>query len=235
MSEENENRRALYANGNEVNQIYNFPTNYVSTTKYNVISFIPKCLFVQFKKVANIYFLVAAFLQSIPAISPLSPISAIAPLGFVLCVALLREGLEDYFRFKSDKEINSIPVNIYINGIFTQTRCDQLKVGQIVLIRKNDPIPCDIIMLSNSSENSTAFIETSTLDGEKTLKPRQAFSKTAGLINDKSFIRFFSLVECDPPNPRIYQFSATLEFESKKYPVDKNNLLLGGAFLRNTA
>ncbi|CAG9315183.1 unnamed protein product [Blepharisma stoltei] len=235
MSEDIETKRIIYSNGNEVNKIKRFPTNYVSTTKYNVITFVPKCLFEQFKKVANIYFLVAAVLQSIPIISPLSPISAIAPLGFVLCVAMLREGLEDYFRYKSDKETNSIPVNIYIDGSFVQMRCAQIQVGQIVMVKKDEPIPCDLIMLANSNENSVAFIETSTLDGEKALKPRQSFPKTKNLINDKDFIRFFNVIECDPPNPRIYHFNGTISYGKKKKPVDKNHLLLGGAFLRNTS
>ena len=36
---------------------FNFPTNYIRTTKYSAISFIPVCLLMQFKRFANIYFL----------------------------------------------------------------------------------------------------------------------------------------------------------------------------------
>jgi len=52
-------------------------------------------LFNQFKRYANIYFLVVAILQSIPAISPLNPLSAIAPLVFVISLSMIREGYED--------------------------------------------------------------------------------------------------------------------------------------------
>lgn len=61
----------------------------------------------QFQRYANIYFLVIAILQSIPSISPLTPLSAIAPLVFVLAVSMLREGLEDIARHRSDKKMNS--------------------------------------------------------------------------------------------------------------------------------
>lgn len=44
---------------------------------------------------ANLYFLVIAVLQSIPLISPLTPVTAIAPLVFVIAVSLLREAVED--------------------------------------------------------------------------------------------------------------------------------------------
>ena len=44
-----------------------------------------------------------AVLQSISIISPLSPITAILPLVFVVAVSMLREGVEDYMRYIADK------------------------------------------------------------------------------------------------------------------------------------
>lgn len=80
-----------------------YASNYISTTKYNLITFLPLALAIQFKRYANIYFLVCAILQSIPLISPLNPASAIAPLAFVLFLSVTREGYEDYKRWKSDR------------------------------------------------------------------------------------------------------------------------------------
>jgi hypothetical protein len=59
-------------------------------------------LLVQFKRLANIYFLLIAVLQSISVISPLSPATAWVPLIVVLAISMLREGYEDYQRYKSD-------------------------------------------------------------------------------------------------------------------------------------
>jgi len=42
-------------------------------------------------------------LSCIPAISPVSPLTAINPFVFVLTVSMLREGWEDYNRYQSDK------------------------------------------------------------------------------------------------------------------------------------
>lgn len=72
--------------------------NYISTTRYNVITFVPKAFFEQFRRVANIYFLVAA-LCSLFSISPFSPVSMIAPLAFVLGVSMAKEAIEDWNRF----------------------------------------------------------------------------------------------------------------------------------------
>ena len=70
-------------------------SNYIETTKYSYISFIPKSIFFQFTQLANLYFLATAILQSIPGVSPISPLTAIAPLLLVLVVALIKEAIED--------------------------------------------------------------------------------------------------------------------------------------------
>ena len=59
-------------------------------------------------------------------------------------------------------------------------------------------------MLSNSNENGIAFIETSTLDGEKNLKPRMALAETQYALGTDKLIRLFTQLECDLPNPRLY-------------------------------
>jgi hypothetical protein len=43
-------------------------TNKISTTKYNIITFIPKSLIIQFIKLSNVYFLFTAIIQSIKII-----------------------------------------------------------------------------------------------------------------------------------------------------------------------
>ena len=46
----------------------------------------------------------------------MNPISAYLPLTFVLGVSMLREGLEDYQRYKSDKVTNNQSVKIVKDG-----------------------------------------------------------------------------------------------------------------------
>jgi P-type E1-E2 ATPase len=45
-------------------------------------------------------------------------------------------------------------------------------VGDLLYIKKDECFPADIVILSSSNPNSQAFINTSSLDGEKTLKPK---------------------------------------------------------------
>ena len=88
--------RKLYINSREENRQFNFPKNEIITSKYSWWDFIPKSLILQFMRIANLYFLATAIVQSIDIISPLEPYSAIGPLGLVLAVSLSREAIEDY-------------------------------------------------------------------------------------------------------------------------------------------
>ena len=82
---------------------YKFASNYIKTTKYNAFSFFFLSLLFQFKRFANIYFLMISIMCAFPAISPYNPFSSGIPFAFVVLVSVFRDGIEDYLRYKSDK------------------------------------------------------------------------------------------------------------------------------------
>ncbi len=47
-------------------------------------------------------------------------------------------------------------------------------MGDIIFIEDNQPFPADILVLGTSYENGVCYVETSSLDGEKNLKPKGA-------------------------------------------------------------
>lgn len=79
--------------------LLNYGGNYVKTSKYTVASFFPKSLFEQFRRVANLYFLLCALLSFTP-LSPYSPVSNVLPLVVVIGVTMGKEALEDWRRTK---------------------------------------------------------------------------------------------------------------------------------------
>ena len=82
--------------------------NYIKTSKYQLYSFLPVSLFLQFSsRHANIYFLIVAVLQSMSIITPLNPVTAIAPLALVLGISITREGYEYYQAYRSDQTVNN--------------------------------------------------------------------------------------------------------------------------------
>eukprot|EP00606_Chrysophyceae_sp_TOSAG23-5_P000761 GSChrysophyteH2.ASY1.ANO1.1337.1 assembled CDS len=86
-------------------------SNSISTTKYTVLSWLPISLMDQFKRVANVYFLLISVLMLIgkyaPTIfqTPLDPWSTIMTFIFVLGVTCIKEGNEDLKRAQNDREL----------------------------------------------------------------------------------------------------------------------------------
>ena len=186
----------FYINDPEKNTVeLFFKNNKISTTKYNAFTFLPKALLYQFIRLANVYFVFMAVLQSISLISPLSPTTAIAPLVFVLAVSLIREAVEDLKRRKLDNEQNSNEVETYINGTWMKIQSGNLQMGEIVRVKKDGVFPSDLLLIDSNLKDGVCFIETGTLDGEKTLKIKNApnftkgkFSSIINEINDNQII-----------------------------------------------
>lgn len=82
-------------------------SNVVKTSKYNVINFLPKNIFTQFSKLANLYFAMISGMQMIPSISISDgkPVQA-APLIGVVMVSMIKDAYEDMKRHRSDRSEN---------------------------------------------------------------------------------------------------------------------------------
>lgn len=75
----------------------NYVNNSIRSTKYTPITFVPKSLFEQFRRVANFYFLIAGILAFTP-LAPYTAVSAIIPLIAVIVATMVKEGIEDWRR-----------------------------------------------------------------------------------------------------------------------------------------
>jgi magnesium-transporting ATPase (P-type) len=216
-----------------------FAGNGISTTKYNVITFLPKNLFEQFQRIANAYFLIMSILATIPAISPVSPVTSWAPLIFVLSVTAVREAMEDYKRGKSDTELNFRNTLLYKadTRTFVEIFWKDVRVGDVVKVVNNEFIPSDIVLLGCSEPSDIAYVETANLDGETNLKPKNCVNADSKVLSyDWSALN--STVVCPLPNNDIFKFDAytdaTLGGESSQISLTVNNLLMRGCKLKNT-
>uniref|UniRef100_A0AAY4ALB2 Phospholipid-transporting ATPase n=1 Tax=Denticeps clupeoides TaxID=299321 RepID=A0AAY4ALB2_9TELE len=83
-----------------------FCDNHVSTTKYGILTFLPRFLYEQIRRAANAFFLFIALMQQIPDVSPTGRYTTLVPLIFILTVAGIKEIIEDYKRHKADNTVN---------------------------------------------------------------------------------------------------------------------------------
>lgn len=81
--------------------------NSIRNQKYSILTFIPLVLYQQFKYFFNLFYLLTAISQFIPALKVGLLFSFLAPLIMVLVLTMVKEGYEDYNRYKKDAEINS--------------------------------------------------------------------------------------------------------------------------------
>lgn len=88
-----------------------FQNNYIKTSKYTLLTFLPLNLFEQFQRLANFYFLCLMVLQMIPVISSLTWITTSIPLVGVLALTAVKDAYDDYVSqhfsfFKTNYSIN---------------------------------------------------------------------------------------------------------------------------------
>ncbi|XP_078431010.1 ATPase E1-E2 type family protein / haloacid dehalogenase-like hydrolase family protein [Wolffia australiana] len=219
-----------------------YAANYVSTTKYTVATFFPKSLFEQFRRVANIYFLVSGCLAFTP-LAPYSAVSAIIPLLVVIGATMVKEAIEDWRRFQQDLEVNRRKISVHGGGgQFVGKEWKELRVGDVVKVDKDQFFPADLVLLSSSYDDGVCYVETMNLDGETNLKLKQALDATSSLQEDADFANFRALVKCEDPNASLYTFVGTMHLDShsqaqqqqEQLPLSPQQILLRDSKLRNT-
>ncbi|XP_037988753.1 probable phospholipid-transporting ATPase VA [Motacilla alba alba] len=211
--------------------------NRLKTTKYTALSFLPKNLFEQFHRLANVYFVFIALLNFVPAVNAFQPELALAPVLFILAVTAIKDLWEDYSRYRSDKEINHMECLVYsrTEKKYISRYWKEVKVGDFVQLRCNEIIPADILLLSSSDPDGLCHIETANLDGETNLKQRQVVRRFLELDSEFDPLKFTSVIECEKPNNDLSRFRGYIIHKSgKKDGLFKENLLLRGCTIRNT-
>ncbi|TPX26285.1 hypothetical protein DIZ76_011747 [Coccidioides immitis] len=230
--------RVIYLNNSPANQANKYVDNHISTAKYNVFTFLPKFLFEQFSKYANLFFLFTAALQQIPNISPTNRYTTIGPLIIVLLVSAIKELIEDFKRKNSDKSLNYSKTRVLRGAGFEETRWIDVSVGDILRVESEEPFPADLVLLASSEPEGLCYIETANLDGETNLKVKQAIPETSDLVSPGQLSRLAGRVKSEQPNSSLYTYEATLTMHSgggeKELPLAPDQLLLRGATLRNT-
>ncbi|KAI8640888.1 hypothetical protein BD408DRAFT_418976 [Parasitella parasitica] len=83
-----------------------YATNKIRTSKYTIVSFIPKNFFEQFRRPANMYFLAMAIIQMLPIFGVKSPALTLLPICTVVFITALKDAIEDFQRHKVDEQYN---------------------------------------------------------------------------------------------------------------------------------
>ncbi|KAH9736982.1 phospholipid-transporting ATPase [Citrus sinensis] len=228
-----ENPRSIYINDpRKTNDKYEFTGNEIRTSKYTLITFLPKNLFIQFHRVAYLYFLAIAALNQLPPLAVFGRTVSLFPLLFVLFVTAIKDGYEDWRRHRSDRNENNREALVLQSDQFHLKKWKNIRAGEVVKICSDDTIPCDVVLLGTSDPSGIAYIQTMNLDGESNLKTRYARQETASTVFEGSIVS--GTIKCEQPNRNVYEFTANMEFNGQKFPLSQSNIVLRGCQLKNT-
>ncbi|XP_059527869.1 phospholipid-transporting ATPase VD isoform X3 [Myotis daubentonii] len=214
-----------------------YVNNRIRTTKYTLLNFVPRNLFEQFHRAANLYFLFLVVLNWVPLVEAFQKEITMLPLVVVLTIIAIKDGLEDYRKYKIDKQINNLLTKVYSRKEKKYLDCcwKDVTVGDFIRLSCNEVIPADMVLLFSTDPDGICHIETSGLDGESNLKQRQVVRGFAEQDSEVDPETFSSRIECESPNNDLSRFRGFLEHSNKeRVGLGKENLLLRGCTIRNT-
>ena len=138
------------------------------------------------------------------------PRSTFTPLAIVLGVSLVKEAIEDYKRHQADKKENGREVEVWSRSRrdWKTVRWDQVHVGDILRVTRDQAFPADLVLLSSGT--SDGFIRG---DHELGRGDQSEVEKAIGATNDMDvtdFQGFNTAVQCDLPNPSLYTFTGNI-------------------------
>ena len=217
------------------NKSKGYPNNFISTSKYTVLTFLPMNLYEQFRRISNQYFLVNMIFALIPGIAPVSPLTAVLPLLFVLGVAAIKDGYEDYVRHQCDNRANSILAQVVRDGQMVKVQSRDIEAGDIIRIEQGEEVRADVLILSSCLPEGAAYMDTCNLDGETNIKNRRAKEctwhlSTVAMLAKPGLIK----LQCDPPNAKLSGWKGILTLEGTDHAVGEDQFLFRSAVLRNT-
>eukprot|EP00299_Pterocystis_sp_00344_P014137 c6991_g1_i3.p1 GENE.c6991_g1_i3~~c6991_g1_i3.p1 ORF type:complete len:1039 (-),score=298.76 c6991_g1_i3:48-3164(-) len=169
----------------------------------------------QFSQHMNRYFLFIACLQLIPEITPVHPASTWTPLIIVLVLSAAKEGFDDLRRYERDRKLNKSVVHVIVDGVEQDIASSDIHVGDLVRLSNNEPSPCDLCIVTSSTDLGSCYIQTTNLDGESDYKTRQAHREVHECVKQTKgdypkINGFQATIHCNNPNSDVYEFNAVM-------------------------
>ena len=175
---------------------YLLETNKITSSKYQWYNLYPKILMEQFSQIANVYFLIISILQSIKEISYSngSPIMLI-PFSFIVLINGVKDIYEDWKRKKMNDIDNKRICEVYdtSKNKFLNKNWEDIKLGDVIKVKKNEIIPCDMIILESSELNGLCYVEPKNINGESNLYMKEINGSWNKNLIYMQYIRLFIL------------------------------------------
>lgn len=233
--------------------------NRVRTAKFTWLTWLPLSLYMQFKRVANTYFLVIAIVVlGLGEWSPKDWRSKVFPFACVLLWTALKDLFEDHRRKRDDHIENTTLCRRFDPSLrsFVDEKWQDLLVGDVLFLKEGETFPADLILLA-TQDSCDAFISTMSLDGETNLKKRrlpglipELFAVSTldnALVGDssearaKGFLYYLHVatlgIHLAPPTTGIWDVRGRVSSTETKSscPLNETHFLPRGCVLKHTS
>lgn len=207
--------------------------NEIVTSKYTFLTFFPKNMYEQFRRIANFYFAINAIIMFIIPDPPFDPYSNAFPFLLVIIVTALKQAYEDVLRHRADRKVNQKKVRVLREGQFIKIKSKEIMCGDVVEVERDSHFPCDMILVYSSAETETCHIQTANLDGETNLKIRYIPNKFPRVNTIEELGSIIGVINCEKPNTRLYEFRGKITLaDGNEVALSNNNILLRGQNLK---
>lgn len=154
-----------------------YPANVIVSSRYTLVNFLPKSLMEQFRRLANVYFLVIGIIAEVGTAtgiysSAIEPAGILAPMLIVVFISIIKDGIEDFKRHQADQRINNrLTHGLNPDGTIVTKLWKDIRVGDALVIFADEELPADVLVLmSGGVSGKCSYVETAAIDGETNLK-----------------------------------------------------------------
>eukprot|EP00929_Paragymnodinium_shiwhaense_P057895 TRINITY_DN28999_c0_g1_i1.p1 TRINITY_DN28999_c0_g1~~TRINITY_DN28999_c0_g1_i1.p1 ORF type:complete len:1124 (-),score=243.24 TRINITY_DN28999_c0_g1_i1:240-3611(-) len=227
--------------------------NAVKTALFTWLTWLPKSLYWQLHRIANLYFLLIAILACTPiwAGNGKQWAGKVATVASILLIQAAKDLYEDMKRWRDDAQENRQTTRHYNFKVgsegFDDVEWRSCGVGDLVLLRDGEAVPADMLVLASSESAGECYISTMSLDGETNLKRRSVPAKlhkqggASGTSVDGSVQGLLSKdiqVQLEDAHASLLSMTCVMTFETptgqETSGLSIENFLLRGCVLRNT-
>lgn len=224
--------------------------NAIRSSRYSIWTFLPRQLWYQFSKLANLYFLSVSVLQLIPGLSTTGTFTTLVPLLVFVSFSMAKELWEDLRRHRLDKAENYSTAWVFQNrarhgagsseAVISQSSqpspilWKDIQVGDLIRLRRDETVPADTVLVFVDESHDRAYVETMALDGETNLKskyPPPSLSKCKSLDH---LLSSSGEISVEDPNLDLYSFNGNMNLMGARSPLSNEHILYRGSMLRNT-
>ena len=216
-----------------------FVGNKLELWRYNFLTYVPRNLFEQFKRISNIWFLLISIFQLIPySLNPTDSWTTIAPLAFLILISLATDAYSDYKLNKKLQKFNRCTYECWTGENYSPIRSEDILVGQFIKVEEDQVVPADMILVGTQG-NQPVFLDMTGLIGVGTLKvkkPVEKLSKKASIV-DGDFLGIYKIkgvVKVSEPHSNYLNFRGRIKLESNPSAlnISTQNVLFSGGILK---